>query len=141
MDCGIRLTVDYYDDDVVGLVISASNGRFSGVAAVVESLRFAKDLAETLAGFPTRPGDHRAVELGTFDPAGAGGGVRLTFRTVGGAGHPAVEVSVRADPHRGAPEVASLVIDLEAARIDDFVAALDHLTLERGATATLVSSP
>jgi len=134
------LTVDWYDEDVVGLSVAVSNGNFSGVADLIASLDFAKEIASTLAGFPSRPGDRREVELGTFDPEYAGGGVRLAFHTTDGAGHPAVEVVVRADPHRGPAESATFVIGLESARIDDFVLALDHMDIERGATVGLVAA-
>ena len=100
---------------------------------------FARELADTLAGFPAHAGDHRTMELGTFDADFAGGGVRLDFHTIDLAGHPAVDVLVRADPHSGPAESARLVIALEAARIDDFVAALYRMVVEKGANAGLVT--
>ena len=140
MKTGIQLTVDWYDEDVVGLSVAASNGSFSGMALVYAPLDFAKELASTLAGFPTRPGDRRTLELGTFEAGYAGGGARLVFHTLDGAGHPAVEVAVQADVHHGPPGSATVFIELESARIDDFVLALDHMDLERGATVRLVAA-
>ena len=140
METGIQLTVEWLDDNLVGLRIRASNGSFSGVADVVVAADFARHLAETVVGFPRAAADRRSAELGTFDPEYAGGGVRLDFHTIDGAGHAVVDVVLRTDPHAGSPETAAFVIPLEAARIDEFIAQLGGMSLEPGAGARLVAA-
>jgi hypothetical protein len=132
-DNGIVIEVVWVDDDLVELLVRASNRRFSGTAEVyVASDELAK-LAEALRGFPTSPSDRREFELGTFDANYAGGGARLCFWCKDALGHALVAVSLRTDPryHFRRSETAELVIPIEPSAIDSFVRHLAHLDLAR----------
>jgi hypothetical protein len=138
-DNGIEIEIHWFDDDVIELLVRASNGRFAGMAELYVSHDELPRLADALRGFPASPCDHRELQLGTFDANHAGGGVRLRFWCKDRAGHALVEVSLRTDGryHFGRPEMAELVIPVEPYAIDRFVQHLGHLEVTCGASARL----
>jgi hypothetical protein len=134
---GLRIAVSWFDEDVVELLVNASNGTFSGEAQVYECHGAPVQLAEGLRGFPDTVADTREFVLGTFRPDLAGGGARLRFRCVDAVGHAIVEVEMRADPRRRGHYTAAFAMPIEAAAIDHFVEQLGSMTLERDSHATL----
>ena len=81
LENGISWEVIWFDFDqkVIEIVFACSNGRFSGTCEVYLSRDELSELADTLKGFPLSGNDTRSVELGTFDPKYADGGVKMNF--------------------------------------------------------------
>lgn len=139
METGIKFEVIWTDDDVVEVRVHASNGRFAGTADCYGGHDAISRLADAVRGFPTSSDDRRELEIGTFDPAFAGGGARLVLRCVDAVGHAVADVTVRADPRgNGWPDqIASFSVPVESAAIDDFVEALGIMPSVVGAVASL----
>jgi hypothetical protein len=137
VDPGISIEVEWFDNDVAGLWISAANGRFAGSAQAYAAPGFAAEMAELLLGFPEAVGEKREWECGTFDATLAGGGVHFTFAATDSRGYVTIKVQLRADPRREGEESASFDIRAEPAAIDAFVQALRHMPLKVGAIASL----
>lgn len=76
---GIRFYVIWFDQNVIEIVLSCSNGRFSGQAEIYLSHDDPLELANGLRGFPQSLSDSRNFELGTFNPSHADGGVKMKF--------------------------------------------------------------
>jgi hypothetical protein len=138
MATGIEISVRWFDNDLVELAVSASNGRFSGSVETYADLEVFPKLAATLEGFPVSSTDARQFEFGTFDPSFAGGGARLQFRCLNHVGKSCVEIHLRADPRViGSNETASFIVGIEAAAIDTFVTQLKAIRLEPNASISL----
>ena len=137
---GISFAILWFDDEVIELSVRASNGRFAGTARLYAGREGLAEVASAFRGFPSSNADSRELVLGTFDPACAGGGVRLRLGCTDAAGHAAVEAELRTDPQAsevGQSERAQLVVVVEPGAIDDFVAAVDRMPVEVGAVAHL----
>lgn len=123
--CCLLLAVTDVDPDYVRLDISMADGTFAGRVDVYERPGLAATLAAELNGFPRSPTDRREVVLGSFDPAVAGGGLRLVFRCLDRSGHAIVEAELEDQPMDGsAPRFARLRMPVDATAIDSFVADL-----------------
>lgn len=136
---GLDLRVIWLDPDLAELRIHASNGRFEGTADVYVDHQVVPRLAATFAGFPTSPADERDLELGTFDPKVAGGGVQIQVRCSDRSGHVVLRLRFRTDPsmNGGRSETAEFDARTEAAAVDSFAGALGGMRLERGASVRL----
>jgi hypothetical protein len=134
---GIEIKVVWFDDDIVELEVRASNGDFSGCAQLYADRDAPNSAATTLSGFPTSSSDDRKLTLGTFDSKVAGGGARFNFRCLDGAGHPVVNVELRADPHESGEQSASFLIRCEPSALDSFVHQLKSMSLNEGSNARL----
>jgi hypothetical protein len=134
MNSRLEITIVHFDDDVVGLRVTATSQRFAGSVDVFVAPGFATVLANALRGFPSGLADRRSVELGTFDANFGGGGVRLRLRCTDQAGHAVVDVEMRADPHV-LHENVSFSMPIEASLVDSLVAQLEAMPLAVGATA------
>jgi hypothetical protein len=143
MKSGIELKIVWFDQDVVELCVSSSNGRFSGQANVYLGRGRLSETADRLQGFPSNSTDSRDFELGTFSPNCAGGGVRMHFYCLDMAGHAAVDVELRSHACKTTGEVgsAALRVLVEAAAIDLFATQVRAMDEEQiGATAHLESA-
>jgi hypothetical protein len=120
---GICFEVIWFDLDMIEVVVGCSNGHFSGRAEVYLNHCDLPQLADSLRGFPTSGSDLRSVELGTFDPSHADGGVIMGFSCLDSRGHAVVEVKLRGDACRalGEPESVALRIPIEPAGLDSFL--------------------
>jgi hypothetical protein len=139
---GIKLEVLWFDDDLIELGVSGSNGRFAGTTELYVGHDPLGKLADAFRGFPASRQDRREMELGTFDPKFkfSGGGARFRLRCMDAAGHVILEVQLRTDPgydKAGQSQAAEFFIPLEPAAIDDFVAAVGAMKVAVGATARL----
>lgn len=139
---GLTLTIVWFDDDLVELRVRADNGRFSGTTDAYADRDGLAELVGAFQGFPRSIEDRRESMLGTFDAGYAGGGARLILHCTDAAGHAVMEVQLRTGPRdqRGKAETVELVIPVEAAAIDEFVAALRRMPVEIGASASLRQS-
>src|SRR5262245_41437574 len=113
MKPGIEIAVVWLDEHLIELLVVASNGNFAGRASLYESHGALVGLASKLQGFPTEPSDRRDIVLGSLDSKCGGGGVHLRFLCTDRVGHPAVEVSLRADPEREGNDTASFSVRVE----------------------------
>lgn len=137
---GIKIEIVWFDQDVVECQVTCSNGRFSGVVEIYLSHDDVPKMVEVLKGFPNGPTDVRDVELGTFNPKHADGGVRLRCYCKDSAGHAAMEVQLRGDECKGLgePESVALLFPVEAAALDSFLTQVRSMDTEQiGATAFL----
>ncbi len=87
MYVGFEVRVLWHDNDVIELCVSGWNGAFGGSAEIYEGIGDLQDVAAQLRGFPKSPADTREVVLGSIDRKYAGGGMRMRFHCVDGAGH------------------------------------------------------
>lgn len=138
----ISLAVLWFDDDTIELSVRCASATFAGQAACYVLPSALVDLASALEHFPRSPLDRRVVELGTFSPELAGGGVRLQLGC-DGAGHVRIDVHVRGprgpEPSADEPS-ARFALATEAAAIDAFVRALRAARVEVGETVTLATT-
>lgn len=137
VNAGISLELVYFDNDLLEVVVSGSNGHFAGRASVYLALEGLTDLVAGLSGFPENADDRRTFELGTFDQHCAGGGVRLTFYCLDRAGHAVVTAEFRSDGRGRDVETARFGVPVEAAAIDRFIAAVRQIDRDRSGTAVL----
>jgi hypothetical protein len=143
-NCGIKVEIVWFDHDLVEYQFTCSNGRFSGVAEIYLGHDDFPKMVEALKGFPSTPSDVRDLELGTFNPKHANGGVRLHCYCKDPAGHAVMEVKLRGDACKGLaePESVALAFPVEAAAIDSFLTQVRSMDTEQiGATAFLAMTP
>jgi len=133
--CGLEIEVLWSDEHVVEYRLRAGNGRFAGEADFYDNYECFSRIAGGMRGFPQSADDARDIELGTFNPDDAGGGVHLRLRSVDGAGHAAVRVTLRSGDDD--PSTAEFCLPVEAAGIDRFVRALAGQTTKAGSRARL----
>src|SRR4051812_38894382 len=86
MQNGIRFGVIWFDVDATVVVVECSNGRFAGVAEIYLAPNGHLDIANLLSGFPSSVSDSRTIEMGTFNPAHADGGLRVELRCAHSSG-------------------------------------------------------
>jgi hypothetical protein len=137
---GIEVEVFWSDQDVIQCQVRCSNGRFSGVAEIYLSHDDLPRMVSALEGFPRSGTDSRELELGTFDPAWADGGIRLHCYCKDSAGHAVMEVTLRGDACKslGEPESVALILPVEAASIDEFLIQVRAIDTEQvGSSAFL----
>jgi hypothetical protein len=140
---GIEVELIWYDHDVVEYRFTSSNGSFCGQTKAYLSHGEISALAENLKGFPSKAGDSRSFELGTFDPKCAGGGLRLHFSCLDSVGHSAVDLELRSVSRdiKARVEQVALRIPVEAGSVDSFIAGIAAMGLNVGATAQLRMGP
>jgi hypothetical protein len=136
---GIIFEVIWFDQDVFEFVVSCSNGCFAGRADIYTSRQELSETAGGLRGFPSSISDSRILELGTFNPSHADGGVKMRFYCLDSSGHAVVEVQLRGNACKalGEPESVALRIPIETAEIDSFILQLNALEKKVGASAAL----
>lgn len=137
---GIAVEIAWFDEDVVELRISGSNGLFSGSTQVYAGRDALGKLGGWAKGFPSNPDERRLIELGTFDPGFAGGGARLGLRCTDGAGHVALDVLLATQVENNRHQRAEFLLAVEPAALDAFAAKLAALELRKGEQATLTAT-
>jgi hypothetical protein len=142
---GIQIEIKSFDpdDNLIDLRIRASNGRFAGMAELYIIRGELSKVADAFRGYPENIEDRRNVELGNFDPAVGGGGVRIQLRA-DKTGHVTLKVELRTDPfltdprnNYGQSETAEFLVPIEPAAIDDFVSSIEKMPLGVSKVATL----
>ena len=136
---GIEFRLIYYDNDILEYRFTSSNGRFSGQADAYLGYDEIARMVEGLKGFPSKLGDCREFEFGTFDQNFAGGGLRVRFSRTDSAGHCVMDVELRNDGKRGlgTAESVAMRIPIELAALDVFTSELAAIGLNTGAAARL----
>jgi hypothetical protein len=111
---------------------------FCGICEIYLGRDELSELANALHGFPSSANDSRRVELGTFDPKYADGGVRINLYCSDSRGHSVAEIQLRGDC-KGLGEVESvgLRIPIEPAGLDSFLAQVVAAGTEIGSKAFL----
>jgi hypothetical protein len=139
MPSKIEISVLWFDDDIVELLVAASNENFSGQVSLYENHNAMVQLAETLSGFPACATDTRKFELGTFRPDAAGGGAIFELYCTDSVGHSEAKMQLRGDEsHRDrGRETAQFFVRLEASAVDSFVRQLKVMELQRDSRAFL----
>lgn len=135
---GIEITILWFDDDLVDVLIRGNTGNFAGVAYIFVGHEDIARLAEGFRGFPISSDDRREIVLGSFNDHYSGGGARFLLRT-DTPGHVMIELRLRADSQveLGPVETVDLVVPVEAAAIDRFVAVLESMPIAPGTSAYL----
>jgi hypothetical protein len=136
---GIEFEVMWRDQDAIEYQVRCSNGSFCGDVKMYSGHDGLPKVAEILTGFPLDAKDSRTVELGTFEPGMAGGGIHMKFYCVDSVGHAAVLAKVRADGciAMGEAQSVCLCIPVEAGTIDSFVTQARSVGSKVGAKAYL----
>lgn len=139
IESGIYLEVIWFDQDVIEIVFSCSNRRFSGQAEIYLSHEDLSEFAHGLRGFPRSVSDSCNFELGTFNPSHADGGIKMMFGCPDSSRRAVVEIRLRGDAcvALGEPESVALRIPIEPAAIDSFVQQLAAVDSTIGAGASL----
>ncbi|MGC2620607.1 MAG: hypothetical protein WA414_16290 [Acidobacteriaceae bacterium] len=119
--------------------VRCSNGFFCGDVTMYANHDDLRKAADILNGFPLDRGDSRALELGTFQPHTAGGGIQAEFYCVDSVGHAIVSVKLRDDACKSMGEAQSvcLQIPVEAGAIDSFVSQARSIVCATGKNAHL----
>jgi hypothetical protein len=136
---GIEFEVIWWDQDVIEYLVRCSNGAFAGAAKIYMGHDKLSNAASVLGGFPSSNRDSRNIELGTFQPNTAGGGIHLHFDCVDSVGHACVLVKIRANGCKAMGDAQSvcLFVPVEAGAIDSFVAQIGRLRNTKGDKAFL----
>jgi hypothetical protein len=139
MNFGIKIEIDWFDNDAISLRVRCSNGGFSGETYLYVTHSDFVDMGKRLKGFPKSPSDIRDIELGTFEPTWAGGGIKLHFYCVDRAGHAKVDVKLRSDRCKalGDLDSAAFSIPVESAAIDSFISQIMKMTVVIGGSVEL----
>lgn len=138
MEQGFKFEVIWRDNDVLELRASAFNGTFSGVTDVYEDIHGLSEIAAKIQGFPTNSSDFREVTLGAFGPKCAGGGISIRFYCADGSGHAYVESRIESGADTaGVTQSTILVVPIEAAAVDSFVAELHQMDKTKAGVACL----
>lgn len=138
--CGFLLRVADVDPHLLGLDVTADNGDFRGTTFVYASPGTFGELAEALRGFPQRIGQRLEVTLGATKETHAGGGVRIAL-VCESLGRVTGHIGLRGGP-RGfeRPQSVALVLRLEPAALDRFVANLSAAPPEIGSSVLLAAT-
>lgn len=136
---GLEFEVVWWDQDVIEYLVRCSNGAFAGAAKMYMGHDDLSNAATVLRGFPSSNTDSRNIELGTFQPSMAGGGIHLHFACVDSVGHACVQVKLRANGCKamGDSQSVCLLVPVEAGAIDSFVTGVRGLSNTKGAKAFL----
>jgi hypothetical protein len=136
---GIEFEVVWWDQDVIEYLVRCSNGAFAGAAKMYMGHDELSYAATVMNGFPSTNTDSRNIELGTFQPYTAGGGIHMHFECVDSVGHACVQVKLRANGCKAMGDTQSvcLLVPVEAGAIDFFVAGIRSLSSTKGAKAFL----
>lgn len=139
MENGIRFEVIWFDVDLTEILVQCSNGRFHGTAQLYLAHDKHLHLASVLKGFPSSVHDSKTIEVGTFNPTHAGGGLRIELRCADSTGHVLADVKLRGDVCKSLGEIESVALKLclEPAAIDTFVNQLETMGATVGASAFL----
>lgn len=123
------LEVVLADEGTLEVSIEAHSKLFSGCCFTYTFADHLTEIANTISGFPSGPGESRTVTIGAFDHRYAGGAARLVFRAGQRRGQTSVEVTLEGDRREqgSTVETATVVFPVEPATIDAFVRALHHL--------------
>ncbi len=136
---GLEFEVVWWDQDVVEYGVTCANGYFAGNVKMYANHDDLRQAGEGLRGFPRDGKDSRILELGTFQPDAAGGGIQAEFRCVDSVGHAIAFVKLRDDACTGMGEAQSvcLLVPVEAGAIDSFVSQACSIRSMAGAKAYL----
>jgi hypothetical protein len=123
MEDGIEIKVIWFDQDVIEVLFRCSNGDFAGQTEIHLGYDDVPKMADSLSRFPTSTTDVHDLEIGTLDPKGAEGGVRMHLYCRDSSGHAVLELKLRGDDCKAIGEVESVAlrIPVEAAAIDSFI--------------------
>jgi hypothetical protein len=135
---GLTLEVIWYDEDMLELQLSASNGNFSAQTSFYAGLDAPQELANHIAGFPTSLAETREFELGGQQLRGYGG-LTMRLSSESNLGHLLVTLSASATPLkvRRPIETATFSLSTTPADIDTFTQSLQRMECRVGSAATL----
>ena len=137
---GLDLKVVWYDEDLLEVQLTVSNGQFAGEASFYTTPEQLQGSANHLDGFPSNASDSREFELGSLDfEPNSMGGAKFKFTCIDSCGHLALTVSIAGSPRRSqaTTDSALITIQTEPAEIDSFVSGLRNLGPSLGALAEL----
>ena len=135
---GLELEIIWFDDDMLELRVSASNGRFSGQSTFYASLDEPMKFANHISGFPKSTGDVREYEFGGADLQGYGG-AKIRMSCKDGSGHLDIKVSISSTLFSDVQELetTSLHFATVPSEIDSFVDDLRKIQIRVGDNAKL----
>jgi hypothetical protein len=138
MDLGLRVEAVYDDPDLIELMVRAWNGEYGGATGLYVSIGELSETASRLRGFPATLTDRRVVQWGAFGSDTAGGGVEMRFVARSDGGGAIVDVRMESDGAKtGGLQAALVRLELEAAAVDTFAAALRQLDVHKRGVAVL----
>ena len=139
MKNGIEIEIVWLDENILQFLFSCSNGCFSGQTEIYSNHDDLPKMVEALRGFPARVNDVREIDLGTYNPVYANGGIQVHLRCTDSVGHAVAEVKLRGDACKGMgePESVALRIPIQGAAVDSFILQISLMKKEIGANAHL----
>jgi hypothetical protein len=142
MIAGLQVNFLWNDYDVIEISINASNGEFAGKTKAYASRGGLAEAASILEGFPRQISDTREVELGSFEPNSAGGGISMKLSCRDGAGHAALDLRIASEGPSASwwncpVQSVHLFAKVEAAAIDDFMTELRRLDADQAGSTFL----
>ena len=142
MDTGISIEVVETDPDYMGIAIRVWTERFCGSTFIFAGFDELSRFADAIAGFPSDMADHfRSFEFGRLRGMRfAGGYCRFDMAYLRPAQGAAAHVYIQDDVQRFSEATAGLVVPVEAAALDRFVAALKQVERDRAGKAVLSTS-
>ncbi len=128
MEIGLGVRTIFQDSDVVEVRVCAWNGKFGGETDAYVGTGHLQEAAVKLQGFPKDRTDTREIVFGAFGPDSAGGAVRIRVSCTDASFHISAHVEIESEyDEAGTFESVALVLPIETAALDSFVAELGRL--------------
>jgi hypothetical protein len=133
MDACFEFKIEWFDEHLMQVRVTASNGKFSGTTAFYAALDEHTRLAKELEGFPSSKDEVRCFELGEFGEVKFGG-VKGRLSQLDSSGHCELELQISSGDFygRSAEGSARILLTFEPGSLDEFVSALQRLEIKRG---------
>lgn len=133
MDACFEFKIEWFDEHLMQVRVTASNGKFSGTTAFYGALDEHLQLAKALKGFPSSKDEVRYFELGEFGEVKFGG-VKGRISQLDSSGHCKLELEINSGDFygRSAEGSARILLTFEPGSLDEFVAALQRIEIKRG---------
>ncbi len=138
---GVAIEVEWRDEDVLALAITASNKRLAFKTRFYADCDAPKRFASVLSGFPTDTADIREFKFGGLELTGYGG-AKFQFTCHDKLGHVVLSLSIaeKSDVFYGQFESITMLMLIEPSAIDSFVRQLIGLHSDIGQLAKLEMS-
>lgn len=134
---GVTIEVRTFEDGVVDLDVRAADGSSAASTRIAEPLERALRFGDGLRGFTGQSSDRRDAQLGSFDPAERGGGLRIVLFSREGTSRAYITVWPHDSDRSGFRQTTSVAFDVDAAALRAFANALSAALLSPGSRVVL----
>lgn len=134
---GVTIEVRAFDDGVVALDLCAADGASAASTTITEPLESALRFGDGLRCFTGQPADRRDAQLGSFDPAERGGGLRVVLFSREGTSRAFITVWPDRADGSGCRQTTSIAFDVDPVQLRAFATALSAALLSPGSRVVL----